>query len=110
MFTTICILLLFFYAFPACLAYTYAPLWGRRRWLWTISCLLFSFFAFGLLYLLPSKAIPTLDGYLAAYPHCATRLGINCRVCGSRSIRLWRDEAFLIARQRHICNHCGTTF
>ncbi|NOV23619.1 hypothetical protein E5S69_08765 [Cupriavidus necator] len=58
--------------------------------------------------MLPSRETPKLQQYCEKHPECATNIGMAC-YCGSRSIRLWREQRFLSMRQHHICNHCGRT-
>ncbi|WP_020206975.1 hypothetical protein [Cupriavidus sp. WS] len=74
---------------------------------WFIAGFFGTWFVVGILALMPSSSIPTLAEFLAANPTCKTHAGISCKFCGSKSIRLWRDESGYAIRQQHYCNHCN---
>ncbi|MGX0939431.1 hypothetical protein ACUXQ2_005527 [Cupriavidus metallidurans] len=94
---------------PAVLAFFLAPRVGRNRFLWAAICFCTSLIGLVALILLPSRKHPKLADYLQAHPECQTTHGVTCAYCGSRSIRLWRETGFMIARQYHMCNSCGKT-
>lgn len=52
---------------------------------------------------------PTLNQYLAQYPHCKTSRGIRCVSCNSSSIRNFGLEGPKDSRRIFICNHCNAT-
>ncbi|WP_156174001.1 hypothetical protein [Cupriavidus basilensis] len=92
---------------PAYMARRMARRKGRSEMFWFIAGIFGSWFVVGILALMRSSSTPTLAEYLAANPTCKTPTGIACKFCGSRSIRLWRDESGYAIHQRHFCNHCG---
>lgn len=91
---------------PAFLAYRWAHKEARSKWAWAIGCF-FSWFGLAA-FVLTRPGIPTVEQYAKANPGNATG-GMSCNRCGSRSIRVWREQAFIKVRQYHICNHCGKT-
>ncbi|RZT35400.1 hypothetical protein [Cupriavidus agavae] len=95
------------YILPAYLGFRLSKEQGRSIWAWTIACTVFSWF--GVIALVLSRpGPPTAQQYAKANPGNAAG-GMSCNRCGSRSIRVWREQAFIKVRQYHICNHCGTT-
>lgn len=95
---------------PAALAYLMAPRFGRGSKRWALACFLTSYPGLILLAILATKAIPTLQDYRSRHPNCVNdRGGMSCVHCGSRSIRLWRQQVLLSVRHYHRCNHCGRT-
>ncbi|MBB3011262.1 hypothetical protein [Cupriavidus alkaliphilus] len=95
---------------PSLLAYYFAPRFGRGRKRWAIACFFTSYPGLILLGILPTQAIPTLESYRRQHPNCARNGGgMTCVHCGSRSIRLWRQQVLLSVRHYHRCNHCGKT-
>lgn len=94
---------------PAILAFFMAPRVGRNRILWAGICFVTSILGVIALLLLPDRRFPSVDDYVSANPQCKTSNGISCANCGSRSIRLWRDQVLLKTHQYHLCNSCGKT-
>ncbi|MCO4865671.1 MULTISPECIES: hypothetical protein [Cupriavidus] len=81
---------------------------GALAWPWAIASFMFSYFAL-IAFALTRKGLPTVSEYARKYPACVTERGMSCYRCGSRSIRLWREQPFIAAHQWHICNSCGTS-
>ncbi len=79
---------LFISIIPAFLAYKLASRVGRRRGRWAVACFFTSYLGLLLLAFLPTRAIPMLEQYRRPYPECATKGGLKCAQCSSRSIRL----------------------
>jgi hypothetical protein len=92
---------------PAYLAFRWSSKEGRAKWAWTIACLAFSWFGLAA-FVLTRPGIPTVHQYAKQNPGNAQG-GMSCSRCGSRSIRVWREQVFVKVRQYHICNHCGKT-
>lgn len=101
------ILFVLLFAIPPILAYRLARRWGRSGFKWAIICFCTHYFGLLLLILLPSQATPTLQRYRLENPQCATKHGMCCNSCGSRSIRIWRKQWMFSVKQYHVCNHCG---
>lgn len=55
------------------------------------------------------RAIPTIQEYLAANPHCRTHRGIKCVACNSGSIKNWGVSSANDKKRNFVCNHCGVT-
>lgn len=96
------------FALPPYLAFKWARQEGRWVWPWTLACMVFSYFGL-LAFVLTRKGLPTVSEYARKYPACVTERGMSCYRCGSRSIRLWREQPFIAVHQWHICNSCGTS-
>lgn len=92
---------------PAYLAFRWSKNEGRAAWAWSLACFCFSYFGL-MAYLLSRPGLPTVEQYAKEHPGNA-RGGMSCYRCGSRSIRLWREQAFIKVRQYHLCNHCGAS-
>ncbi|EKZ97085.1 MAG: hypothetical protein CL858_16185 [Cupriavidus sp.] len=92
---------------PTYLAFRWSQRDDRSKFGWTITCFVFSYFGL-IAYVLTRPGPPSVEQYAKANPGNAAG-GMSCNRCGSRSIRVWREQAFIKVRQYHICNHCGTT-
>ncbi|KAI3593336.1 hypothetical protein D9X30_1646 (plasmid) [Cupriavidus sp. U2] len=96
------------YLVPTIIAVYFAKKDGRSILAWGVVCVIANYLGL-LAYFLTRGGPPTLDKYAEAHPENVTPRGMSCYRCGSRSIRVWREQAFVKVRQYHICNHCGTS-
>lgn len=96
------------YFAPAVIAFYFARKDGRSALAWVVICVFANYLGL-LAYFLTRGGPPTRERYVEAHPGCLTPRGMSCYHCGSQSIRVWREQAFVKVRQYHICNHCGKT-
>lgn len=96
----------FYFFLPAYLAFRWSGKENRSKWAWTLASFVFSWFGL-IAFVLTRGGPPTVEEYARRNPGNAAG-GMSCNRCGSRSIRVWREQAFIKVRQYHICNHCGT--